>query len=346
MRGQRLGATFMVGTAILGAFVSGCAAPGQVVQASAASGRIDSPMSSGAPTLTSAAASKAVDETGAVPWVDRLGSIFVGSPLPVAPLPTSGPACQASDLKVSFTGSSGAAGELFFGYDFTNVSSAACILRGYPRVVATWQGKAPLVATDGPTFFGFPMEPETMAPGASTKFVVGTGRDCPLAGGSGSAPPLADPIVTVSIPGSGTVVLPGDVGPLCGLFADQFGVQPVDPEYTKSPIDGATVTLELPSAVKAGGTLRYVVDLTNPTSSDMVLDPCPSYWQWIGVASKATVELNCDAVPVLAAHTTRRFAMELAVPTDVPTGPATVYWNAAAVAVDISARGSLRVVTP
>lgn len=315
--------TFVIGTTLVGVLVSACAAAGQAVQVA-----------------------QAPAASTAVPWVDRPGTIFVGSPLPVVPLPTSGPPCPVSALAVSSTGSTGVMGVMYFWYDFTNVSSAACILRGYPRVVATRQGQAPLVATDGSTFFGFPIEPETMAPGASTKFILGTNRDCPLAVGSDSPPPLADPTVTVSIPGSGTVVLPGDGGPLCGLFADQFGVQPPDPVYTKSPIDGATVRLELPSVVRAGSTLKYVVDLTNPTSSDMVLDPCPSYWQWIGVASKATVEMNCDAVPVLAAHATRRFAMELAVPQDVPSGPATVYWNAAAVAIDISARGSIQVMTP
>jgi hypothetical protein len=133
---------------------------------------------------------------------------------------------------------------------------------------------------------------------------------------------------------------------LCGLFTDQFGVQPPDAPYTKSPIDAATATLELPTSVHAGDTLRYVVDLTNPTSSDMVLDPCPSYHQWIGVAGKAAVELNCEAVPVLGSHATRRFAMELAVPADVPSGRATLYWSVAAAAIDISAHGSIQVVAP
>jgi Protein of unknown function (DUF4232) len=338
-RAWRLGLT--IGTTFAAVVISACAAPGQgvpAVQARAASSATVVPLSSGAPPASVTPSITAVDDTGAVPWVDRPGTIFVGSPLPVALLPTGGPPCRASDLKVSSADMSGAMGEMFFRYDFTNVSSTACILRGFPRVVANLPGKPPLVATDGTTFFGFPLEPETTAPGASTSLVLGTSRDCSSA--------LDDPTITVSIRGSGTIVLPGDIGPLCGLFANQFGVQPAEPDYTKSPVDGATATLELPGSVKAGGTLRYVVDLTNPTSSDMVLDPCPTYWQWIGVASKVPIELNCDAVPVLAAHTTHRFSMELAVPADVPTGQATAYWNAAAVAVDIGARGSIQVVTP
>jgi hypothetical protein len=342
-------ATFVAGTALVAALLSACAAPGQIAQAPVASSAAAPLMSSEAPTPSATPSITAVDQTDAAPWVDRPGTIFVGSALPVAPLPTDGPPCQASDLKVSFAGSSGAGGELFYWYYFENVSRSSCIVRGAPKVVATEPGWPTMAATGRETVDEFRLRPATIAPGARTQLVLETDLGCAsadaVAATQSPAPPTY-PVVTVSIPGGGTIVLPGDFGVVCGFYASAFGVQPVDPGYTKSPIDGATAMLELPSVVTAGSVLKYVVDLTNPTSSDMVLDPCPTYWQWIGVASKIPVELNCDAVPVLAAHTMRRFAMELAVPTDVPTGPATAYWNAAAVAVNISARGSLRVVAP
>jgi hypothetical protein len=131
----------------------------------------------------------------------------------------------------------------------------------------------------------------------------------------------------------------------CGLFTGQFAVAQPQPEYTQSVIQGATAQIELPSAVDAGTTLRYVVDLTNPTTHDMVLTPCPSYQQGINEAGTGPLEFNCAAVHLLAAHQTERFAMEIAVPADFPTGQAEVYWNVAAIADPyIGARGSVDVV--
>jgi hypothetical protein len=131
----------------------------------------------------------------------------------------------------------------------------------------------------------------------------------------------------------------------CGLYTGQFGVAPPQPDYTQSVIQGASAQIELPTAVDAGTTLRYVIDLTNPTAHDMVLDSCPSYQQGIGEAGRDPLEFNCPAVHLLPAHQTRRFAMELAIPTDFPTGPSEVYWNVAATTdPDISARGSVDVI--
>ena len=86
-----------------------------------------------------------------------------------------------------------------------------------------------------------------------------------------------------------------------------------------------------------------MIDLTNPTANNMVLDPCPSYQQGIGEGGKDPLEFNCPAVHLLPAHQTQRFAMELAVPADYPTGQAEVYWNVAAT-TDVSARGSVEVI--
>ncbi len=76
----------------------------------------------------------------------------------------------------------------------------------------------------------------------------------------------------------------------------------------------------------------------------MVLAPCPSYQEELGEAGKDPLEFNCPAVHLLPAHQTRRFAMELPVPADFPTGEAEVYWNVAA-STDpyIGARGSVDV---
>jgi hypothetical protein len=342
--------------------ISGCAAPSQPAQnatgsslgssaatqplVSSSSAPVDTPTPTSAPS-PAAPSVVPVDETGAVPWVDTPGTMFLSSPLPVAPLPTSGRACRASDLKASGdVGGPGGGGQTLETFELTDVSATPCILKGYPRVVATEPGKPAVVAghASGP-FFVEQQTSATMSPGSYTTLSLETERDCDARYAvANKYSTLIYNTATVAIPGGGGVVLHDDFDVLCGLYTGQFAVAQPQPEYTQSAIQGATAQIELPSAVDAGSTLRYVIDLTNPTTHDMVLDPCPSYQQALGEGGKDPLEFNCSVVHLLHAGQTQRFAMELAVPADFPTGPAAVYWNVAAT-VDpyIGARGSINV---
>jgi Protein of unknown function (DUF4232) len=311
-----------------------CAAPGQPARTAVASSGVATAPTTDAPTPTATPSSTPptpavvpIDETGAVPWVDRPGTMFFGSPLPVVPLPTGGPPCRAADLKVSDLGGNGGGGHSYATFDFMNVSSAPCILQGFPRVVATEPGKPALVAGDGAFFVG-KEQSATMQPGATTSLSLETERDCTARGTvSSGSPTLIYHTATVSIPGGGKVVLHDTFDVECGLFTGKFGVEQPEPEYTTSPVEGATAALEVPTEVRAGSTLHYVVDITNPTTHDMALNACPGYQQGLGEWGTAVLALNCAAVPVLAAHATDRFVMEIAVPADFPTGPSVVLWS-------------------
>jgi hypothetical protein len=338
--------------------ISGCAAPVESAPNASGSGLVSSvPAPSVAatpgatppaadPTPTAASSVGPVDETGAAPWVDTPGAMFLGSPLPVAALPTTGRACRAADLRASGDiGGSGGGGHTPEIFEFTDRSATPCILQGFPHVVATEPGKPAVVAVGG-GFFTRQETPATMSPGSYTMLSLETERDCDARYAvPNSYSTLIYHTATVTIPGGGTVVLHDDFDVECGLFTGQFGVAQPQPEYTQSPINGASAAIELPSAVHAGTTLRYVIDLTNPTAHDMVLAPCPSYQQEIGEAGTVPLEFNCPAVHLLAAGRTQRFAMEFAVPADFPTGPAEVYWNVAATTDPyIGARGSIDVI--
>lgn len=265
----------------------------------------------------------------AVPWIDRPGSIDAPSPLPQTPLPTAGPACAAADLRASLLGQNGGGGRTLQLFGFRDVGSKPCILRGVPHAVATEPGKPPVVATDGGIFNGG-LVPGAMKPGgAPTDLGLETVGDCDARHAHPATWAAASyHTVMVSIPGGGAVALHGtfDVG--CGLYVDEFGVQPPDPVYPTPPLTGATFKLELPASVQAGAQLRYVVDVANPTGADMVLDPCPSYLQrGPGDPGKTPLQLNCDAVDDVAAGKTVRFEMDLSVPASTPTGRAQVCWT-------------------
>jgi hypothetical protein len=271
--------------------------------------------------------------------------MFSGSPLPVTPRPTTGPACTAADVQVTPDGGNGGGGHLYRTYDFRNAGTGPCLLRGFPRVVASEPGKPPFVATDGGFFVGHDDVAATLSPGESAALSLETDTNCQAR----YAVPNTFPTnlyhtVTVSIPGGGNVVLAGDFDVECGLFTGQFSVAQPPQQYSQSPVAGVTVQVEVPKAVEAGAVLRYVVALTNPTSHDMVLSPCPSYQQGLGAAGKAIRALNCETVRSIAAGQTVRFAMQLDVPADTPAGPSQVYWNIAAVSdVMISASAPIEV---
>ena len=272
--------------------------------------------------------------------------MFLSSPLPVAALPTTGRACRASDLRASGDiGAPGGGGHTPETFEFVDTSSTPCVLKGFPRVVATEPGKPAVVAVDGGFFVG-QEKSATMSPGSYTTLSLETERDCDARYADVNHwPTLIYHTATVAIPGGGSMVVHDVFDVECGLFTGQFGVAQPQPEYTQSVIQGATAHIELPSAVHAGTTLHYVIDLTNPTANDMSLAPCPSYQQGIGEGGTDPLEFNCPAVHLLPAHEAQRFAMELAVPADFPTGPAEVYWNVAATTdPDISACGSVDVV--
>jgi uncharacterized protein DUF4232 len=282
------------------------------------------PISQGSNPPPSAAPSAAPSADSAVPWIDQPGSLSLGSPMPGPALPTAGPPCAGSDVRPTYDGGEHGAGVVFHRFSFTNVSATTCALRGTPNVVATEPGKPSVTATPAALFTVVPV---ALPPGGQSQLEMQTMNECD-ANHSGAGPATTYHALTIAIPGGGDVAVPVNLDPECGLYVGEFGVQAPDPVYPTPPLAGATFKLELPASVKAGDQLRYVVDIANPTDADMALDPCPSYLeQGPGDPGKTPLQLNCDAVHDVPAGETVRFAIQLPVPADTPTGPAQVCWT-------------------
>lgn len=115
--------------------------------------------------------------------------------------------------------------------------------------------------------------------------------------------------------------------------------------------DGLSATLELPETVPAGGTLEYVVTLRNDSDTDLDLSPCGGFSQTLEPAptgdhtipfNSGSHRLNCDGRPILAAGTSRSYAMELEVPAAVPaTEGAYLMWQLYDAAPEFFAEGHL-----
>jgi hypothetical protein len=260
-------------------------------------------------------------------------------------IPATARPCTAADLRAFPAGGNGATGHSEITVGLRNIGAGACLLKGYPRVVATEPGHKAVIAADGGYLVGRE-RPGNMPPGGVTWLNLETDRDCPARYAKpGRYPTRVYHTTIVSIPGGGRVVLRQRLDVLCGLFTGQFGVTEPPQRYLNPPWTRVRVALELPRSVTAGSVLRYVVDLTNPAAAPMRLSPCPGYSQGIAVAGKTVLELNCAAVPrtQLPARQTVRFAMRMPVPVSTPTGPTWVGWTIAG-SVTAYAHGAVRVI--
>jgi hypothetical protein len=86
-------------------------------------------------------------------------------------------------------------------------------------------------------------------------------------------------------------------------------------------------SLQLPASVQSGAVLGYIVSLTNPTSGQVALTPCPAYLQAASASVKDIETLNCTpSHGALGAHRMARFEMRLNVPADTPPGLLAVKW--------------------
>lgn len=103
------------------------------------------------------------------------------------------------------------------------------------------------------------------------------------------------------------------------------------PTQLDSPQRVLQATLEqVPKSLRPGQVVDYVVRLTNPTSEDVPLSPCPGYYTSrfvLGTGDRGgfnvgqVYRLNCRPVTVVPAQGSVGFHMRTEVPTDPPGGP-------------------------
>jgi hypothetical protein len=82
--------------------------------------------------------------------------------------------------------------------------------------------------------------------------------------------------------------------------------------------------------VRAGGLLRYVVMLTNPSSRPVRFRDCPGYTQGLYTPTaqrRGSYRLNCIPVGSIAPGASAAFAIELRVPRRATIGSAKLSWN-------------------
>ena len=300
----------------------------------------------------------AMGRGGVVPWVDRHAPDYTPPPW-VAPRAdtASAPPCRARQLRVTSVEFGAAAGSGVQRFAFTNVSSATCMLGGFPTVtgeLASGKRRALRIARPaGGTFTG-KVVPADIPPGKDGSLDLTFSDACPT-----GRRVLARNVAFV-LPERGSVKTGYRIWRTChGLAMSQLGRHapaPVPPHRKPGTPDTLRVGLSLTNMtrIRSGSTLRYVVTLTNPRGTPVHLRPCPSYTEGLAAAPgkglNASVPrsflLNCESIHVIGPHRQVRYAMELAIrPASVTL--AKVYWHlntpnepAAVVVVVIDPAGS------
>ena len=139
----------------------------------------------------SAIATDAPQTPSAVPSV-----VASGSPSPSRPgssiAPADLPVCTTSQLAITTTNSSAAAGTVGVYLRFVNRSNQACSLHGWPTVIGVTAGGATLTARDHPVgylpFPDLPIQTVSLKPGDDA-FSSVSGGDNPAGGPGATCPP-------------------------------------------------------------------------------------------------------------------------------------------------------------
>lgn len=135
------------------------------------------------------------------------------------------------------------------------------------------------------------------------------------------------------------VMLPEPTCPLKGIAGDILDSTLWTPYFPEPAEDtnvfegrGLVATLDVPDTVPADQDIEYTVTLSNPTDSDIPLEPCPRYRQAAGegaFVSESHGELNCEAAPpAVPAQGEIVFQMRLRLPEEFTPGFAgSVLWS-------------------
>jgi hypothetical protein len=279
----------------------------------------------GGPTTTTAVTGEVV------PWVDEpasssLLSSLLPRALPPTPPRTGAPPCTVRELLAAIGGPTEVSGDEGVVIVLRNNGSAACLLTGTPRVVASAPGHVAVMAA----LERMPPNGESAdtAPGGTVVVRVDVPTYCkanPLGAISRVTPYHS---LAISIPGGGAKKVGGlRLSFPCGMSTTPFFTPKPGPTYPADTLATLVPRLRLPATVRPGTTLEYEVDLFNPGNRPVALSPCPVYLEHSNLPTKLLFRLDCRSVHLVPAHSQVRYEMEMAIPADAPGGPMGLWWT-------------------
>jgi hypothetical protein len=265
-----------------------------------------------------------------VAWLDDPASSALLTSLLLKPIPATSPrlgapACTADKLPVLSVRPLGISQDDGFMILLRNTSSAACLLKGTPRVVANLPGKTTVRASkENLPSYG---EVTDTAPGATVELEIDIPAACQAyPGGTSATFPEYQSLTISTSSGMSKVVHKPHLAFPCGMATTPFFTPKPALRYPKNPLVALIPRLRLPATVRAGFTLSYVVTLINAGGKPVALSPCPAYLENSSIPTKLVYRLNCQSVRTIPAHGQVTYQMEMAIPSTAPSGMTKVGW--------------------
>jgi len=274
--------------------------------------------------LVSACASEAPPLTqAAVPWIDRPG-------VPLTQLASSVVAnrpCMARDIHVDVGPVGAYQGHQTQELRIRSVAPDACLIAAPPAIAVGFASGRQLAVTRDASMsvLGASNGIDGLAAGGSIRVLIGTPGAC---AGAGSSPNVAN-IVKLDLSATEVVTVSGTwINVECGspvvlAFNLEQAAMPT------VPASSLHAKLTVPAPTSPDGILTYFVTLSNPLGQAVMLVPCPSYTQslGVGVPVRQTLALNCAAAGSIPAGNSVMFEMQLAVPANFPQGMTKLGWQ-------------------
>ena len=292
-----------------------------------------------------------------IPWTPLAPNLT--PPLPSegpAPLPPGTAPCQAQDMLGTVTGSNGATGHVITTFVFTSSGSVTCYVDGTPSVGLRDSNGHTIAIRQHPPYMptihpGRALVAPGPVPTPHTAIKLG---QADLSIDWVSQPELCPDSqrvvpaeALIAIPGGGILSIP--IPPEPAAYTCQgFGVGAFDGPYVpiqpSPPPQLPAIGMEVPSSVRPGNALPYLVTLTADRNQSFdFVRTCPTYEEELfadvtkgspPLGGKHLFALNCGLAGTLAAGATVTFQMVfLNVPADAAPGKYTLvfmlgYWNA------------------
>jgi hypothetical protein len=275
----------------------------------------------------------AVGKASVIPWIDATPPIPTPTPAPLIPAGLA--ACTMQDLQLAAS------------ITVVNVSGVSCVLQGVPgltlidargsQIATTPSGYRITDRSDPVLLNGRGRSAQAYVPFAWPAIDQANGGAECLAASTAAQIRLDLPqgggAVTVST--ASPTDRPGTIAPCHGLIA-VGAFQLVEPYVAPTPTPHPfAYQVTLPSSVRAGDNLSYLVTFTNHSAATVTFsDPCPAYHEDLYAGrpqnapslGKHRYLLNCRPAGLVAPQASVTFAMVLDVPATASPGNYILLW--------------------
>jgi hypothetical protein len=245
-------------------------------------------------------------------------------------------ACADADLQVSAGPAGAYRGQATQEIRLANTGAEACHLPGFPGVQLQPANEAPQTVGASELAPQLASTRLDLDPGEEVILLLGTPGSCEAAN---RPERKISKRLQLALPGGGVKAVEGvHIDTLCGRatvmrFERVQGEAAARAQALKvgGALSQLTGSLSAPDEASRGGTLHYVVTLSNPTAAPVSLAACPAYTQSVyagGKAAASTLRLNCSGAGTqIPAKSSVSFDMQVALPAEPAADSVKLSWK-------------------